>query len=170
MFLDIPGIPGETSSPNPNWNQKIMILNMSYHVGSPTQPVPGHGTKPKPATFGDMTFSKEMDKSTPKLVAKIPSGDPIPTCYIRVNRPGGSTAGSTDGLYEAETFTLTNVYVKSYHTSGAPGPGGKPMESWSVSFTAINEIYQTVAPGTGGLQAKQTGGWDVSQNIVQPPS
>jgi type VI protein secretion system component Hcp len=164
MFLDIPGIPGETQSINTNWNQKIMIQNMSYHVGSDTRPVAGHSTKPKPSTFGPMSFSKEMDKSTPKLAGMIPSGNPIPVCYIRVSRPGGATVGTSDGLFEAETYTLKNVYVKSYHTSGALGPGGMPMESWAITFTSIAEVYQTVQPGTGGLQAKQVGGWDVAAN------
>lgn len=164
MYLDIPGIPGETSSPNTNWNNKIMIYNMSYHVGSPTQVVPSKGTIPKPSNFGDMSFTKELDKSTPPLLKKLPSGDPIQTCYIRVSRPGGAKVGSTDGLYEAETYTLSNVYIKSYSTSAAPGPGGLPLESWSISFTAISEVYQTVAAGTGGLNPPQNASWNVSTN------
>ncbi len=166
MYLDIPGVPGESQSQNQNWNNKIEIYSMSYHVGSPTTPQAGTGTVAKPSSFGDMSFTKMMDKSTPPLFGKIPTGDPIPTCYIRVTRPGGATAGSTDGLFEAETYTLQNVYIKSYHTSGAPGPGGLPLESWSMAFTAINEVYQTVEAGTGRMQAPQNFGWDVAQNQV----
>lgn len=164
MYLDIPGIAGESQSPNANWNNKIEIYDMSYHVSSPTTAQAGTGTVAAPSTFGDMSFTKQLDKSTPPLFGKVPTGDPIPVCYIRVSRPGGSTAGSSDGLFEAETYTLKNVYVKSYQTSGSPGPGGLPLENWTVAFTSINEVYQTVEAGTGKLQPQQSFGWDVAGN------
>jgi type VI protein secretion system component Hcp len=89
---------------------------------------------------------------------------------IRISRPGAAalTSGTAaGGLFEAESYILQNVIVTSYHTSGAPGPGGLPMESWSLAFTAITENYRTVDP-TGKISPVQSNGWDINGN--QPPN
>jgi hypothetical protein len=39
------------------------------------------------------------------------------------------------------------------------------MESWSLAFTAITEVYRTVDT-KGAFVATQTAGWDVSANTV----
>jgi type VI secretion system secreted protein Hcp len=163
MYLDVVGIAGESLSPVPNWKDKIDDNSMGYDVSQKTSLEAGSGLVASGAIFGPMQISKVMDKSTPLLWSKLCAGEPIHTVTIRVSRPGANPLGPAGGLFEAEKYILENVIVTSYHTSGSPGPGGLPMESWSLAFTAITEVYRTV-DAQGNLQAAQTQGWDVSSN------
>jgi type VI secretion system Hcp family effector len=161
MYLDVVGITGESINLKvPNWNQKIDDNTMGYDVSQKTSLEAGSGLIAGGAIFSPMQISKVMDRSTPYLWAKLCAGEPIATVTIRVSRTGGAS-----GLYEAEKYILENVIVTSYHTSGSPGPGGLPMESWSFAFTAITEVYRTVDV-KGGFVAPQTAGWDVSANLA----
>jgi len=92
------------------------------------------------------------------LFAQLCAGKPIDLMYIRVSNPGAS-GGAYGGLFEGETYQLGNVIVSSYHTSGNPGSGGLPQETWAFSFTKIKETFQTV-DGKGTLQPAQTFGQD----------
>jgi type VI protein secretion system component Hcp len=169
MLLDIAGILGESEiKANPNWYQKIQLESMGYDISQRTSNSTGSGLVSGGATVGAMQISKQMDKSTPLLFLNLAQGQPIPICYIRVVRSGqaaGSSAVSpTGGLYEAETYTISNAIISSYSTSGALGPGGLPMESWSISFTKIVENYVQVdkngIPLSGG--AGNSVGYDFS--------
>jgi type VI secretion system secreted protein Hcp len=165
MYLDVVGIAGESMSPVPNWKDKIDDNSMGYDVSQKTSLEAGRGLIASGAIFGPMQISKVMDKSTPLLWAKLCGGEPIHTVTIRVSRPGANPLGPAGGLFEAEKYILENVIVTSYHTSGSPGPGGLPLESWSLAFTAITEVYRTV-DAKGNLQPAQTQGWDVSANRI----
>jgi type VI secretion system Hcp family effector len=150
MLLDINGILGENESPNPAWKAKIQIESMGYDISQRTSSSTGSGLVSGGATVGAMQISKQMDKSTPLLFLNLAKGEPIPVCYIRVVRSGqksGSSAASPyGGLYEAETYTLSDAIISSYSTSGALGSGGLPMESWSISFSKIQENYVQIGP------------------------
>jgi type VI secretion system secreted protein Hcp len=163
MYLDVIGIAGESASPVANWNTKIDDQSMGYDVSQKTSLEAGSGLVASGAIFGPMQISKVMDKSTPILWAKLCAGEPIPSVTIRISRPGADPLGAAGGLFEAENYIMQNVIVTSYHTSGAPGPGGLPMESWSLAFTAITENYRVVDP-QGNIQPTQTQGWDINGN------
>ncbi|MGA2197012.1 MAG: type VI secretion system tube protein Hcp [Bryobacteraceae bacterium] len=165
MYLDVVGIAGESLSPVPNWKDKIDDNSMGYDVSQKTSLEAGSGLVASGAIFGPMQISKVMDKSTPLLWSKLCAGEPIATVTIRVSRPGANAIGPAGGLFEAEKYIMENVVVTSYHTSGSPGPGGLPMESWSLAFTAITEVYRTV-DAKGNLQAAQTEGWDINGNLT----
>ncbi len=161
MYLDIPGILGESQSPNLNWNQKIEIQTMNYSISQNASVQAGGGMIASGANFSYMTFTKAMDKSTTLLFGMLAGGRPITQAIIRVVRAGGAATGSTGGLYEAETYTMTNVIVSNYHTTGVPGPGGLPMENWAFSFTSMVEVYQPV-DNLGALQPAQQEKYDVA--------
>lgn len=162
MYMDIAEIPGESRSPNPDWKEKIELQSMGYDVQQRTSLEAGSGLIASGSVFGSMQLTKAMDKSTPLLFGKLAGGEPISTVTIRVSRPGGSGTGPQGGLFEAETYILNNVIVTAYHTSGEPGPGGLPLESWTLAFTAINEIYHTVDVA-GRLMPKQQAGYDIGK-------
>ncbi|HUI79848.1 MAG TPA: type VI secretion system tube protein Hcp [Bryobacteraceae bacterium] len=157
MYLDVmaPAIAGESQSPNQKWNQKIQLETMNYTISQTPSGSVGTGMVAGGARFGAMTITKVMDKSTPLLWSYLCSGDPLSNMAIRVSR-----AGSAGGPFEAETYLMENVIVSSYHTSGAPGAGGLPEETWSLAFTKITETYQSVDP-KGALQPPQQSGFDV---------
>jgi type VI secretion system Hcp family effector len=163
MFLDVLTVAGESQSPVGNWNQKIDQQSMGYDVSQKTSLDAGSGLVASGAVFSPMQVTKVMDKSTPILWAKLCAGEPITTVTIRVSRPGADPHGAAGGLFEAENYIMQNVIVTSYHTSGSPGPGGLPLESWSLAFTAITENYRIVDP-KGNIQPTQTKGWDINGN------
>src|ERR1035438_9017115 len=163
MYLDVVGVAGESMSAVPNWNQKIDDHSMGYDVSQKTSLDVGSGLAASGAIFGPMQISKVMDKSTPLLWSKLCAGEPITMVTIRVSRPGANPLGPAGGLFEAEKYILENVIVTSYHTSGSPGPGGLPLESWSLAFTAITENYRVADP-TGKISPVQTKGWDIGAN------
>jgi type VI secretion system Hcp family effector len=161
MYLDITGIPGESKSPNANWNQKIEVLSAGYDLNQNASAQAGSGMIAAAVSFNPMHLTKAMDKSTPLLFGKLAGGEPIATVTLRVSRPGGSATGPQGGLFEAETYTMQNVIVTSYHTTGTPGPGGLPMESWTLAFTSMTENFQTV-DALGNLQPAQTAGYNIA--------
>ncbi len=167
MFLDVTSIAGESQSPVPNWNGKIDEHTMGYDVSQKTSLDVGTGLVASGAIFSPMQITKVMDKSTPILWGKLCAGEPIPMVTIRVSRPGADPLGVAGGLFEAENYIMQNVIVTSYFTSGTPGPGGLPSETWTLAFTAITENYRIVDP-QGNIQPTQTKGWDVNAN--QPAS
>lgn len=137
QYLDIPGITGESvSDVNPNWNQKIQMHNFHYGVQQKTTQAVGSGLVAAGASMTPITFTKQMDKSTPYLFFKLCSGEPIPTMTIRV-----SQAGSAGGVYEVETIVLQNVIVTGYSTSGSRGDGALPTEYISLAVGGVNETY-----------------------------
>ena len=147
LYLDITGFAGESQSPNPNWNGKIEVFSMDYDIHQKASAQVGSGMVASAAEFHPMTITKVMDKATPLLFAQLASGQMIKVpVTIRNSRPGANNVAGAPagGLYEAESYVMTNVTIHSYATSGTPGPGGLPLESWSFSFTAITENYQTV--------------------------
>jgi type VI secretion system Hcp family effector len=148
MLLDITGIAGESESTNATWKGKIQLESMGYDVSQRTSNSTGTGLVSGGAMVGAMQISKQMDKSTPFLFLNLAQGQPIQVCYIRVIRSGQATGSSATspngGLYEAETYTLSNAIISNYSTSGALGPGGLPLESWSISFSKIVENYVQV--------------------------
>jgi len=171
-YLDItsPNIAGESQSPNPNWNKKIQLDKMTYHVFQEAGQPGSGGANVAGAAIGNLVFTKSMDRSTPLLFKQLGSQDPIPTAYIRVSRLGVSSGGATNKAeYEAETYTMTNVRVIQYSTSGAPGVTGLPAERWTLSFTAMTETYQTV-DSAGNLQPAQSVAYDVTQAVVTAAS
>ena len=161
MYLDIAEIAGESLSPNPDWKAKIEVQTIAFDVSQSTSLEAGGGLVSGGANFGALHITKAMDKSTPMLFGKLAGGEPIQTATLRVSRPGGSTVGPVGGLFEAETYTLQNVIIQSYSTSGAPGPGGLPLESWTLAFTSVVEVYHTV-DALGKMQPVQHAGYDIS--------
>lgn len=153
MFMDIPGIMGESDGASPGggtnqeWHQKIQIETMGYDISQRTTQSAGTGLASGGATVGSMHITKVMDKSTPFLFYHLCSAEPLQKVTIRVVQAGAKDQ-TYGGLYEAETYTMQNVIISSYHTSGALSPSGLPLESWSLAFVGISEQYRDLEQGT----------------------
>lgn len=160
-FLDIPGIPGESShDTNPNWNQKIQIETISYDASQRATIQTGTGLTAAGAAMSPISITKAMDKSTPFLFFKLCAGEPIPKMTLRRSRASGA-----EGVYEDLTIDLTNVLITSYSTSGARGSSNIPMETISMSVGAIQETYDNRE--NGRRVAMVRGSHDFQQGIGQ---
>jgi type VI secretion system Hcp family effector len=161
MVLDIQGVLGESQSDvnQATWNEKVQIETMGYDISQRTSQSTGTGLVSGGATVGHMSISKAMDKSTPFLWLQLCQGTPYPTVNLRVIRTGMKNP-ATGGLYEAETYTMSNVVISSYHTSGALNDGGMPMESWTMAFTQITETYMELNPDGTRKSSGNVAGFD----------
>jgi type VI protein secretion system component Hcp len=160
IFLDIqqPLIAGESMSQNQNWNNKVELQHWVYDVSQSTSQEVGTGLVSSGSRVSHIHVTKVMDKSSPLLFAQLCAGKPIDLMFIRASAPGAA-GGANGGLFEGETMQIGNVIVSSYHTSGNPGSGGLPTETWAFSFTKMKETFQTV-DGQGNMQPAQTFGQD----------
>jgi type VI secretion system Hcp family effector len=158
MYLDIPGIPGESQSPNTKWANKIEIQHFTYDVSVDHSMEAGTGVVASGANVGHIHITKSMDKATPLLFAQLCSGKTLTDCHLRVTQPGPS------GPYEAETYHLQWVVVSHYSTSGSPGMGSLPQESWQLAFIAMTETFQDLKDGA--LAPAVSNGFDFGQGVV----
>lgn len=158
MYLDVqnPPVMGESTSTNPNWNNKIEVDHMSWGVHVPTSMQRGKGLMAAGSKVGSLSITKTMDASTPILWYYLAAGLPVDQMTIRVNRPGAK-GGPQGGLFEGETKEFRNVIVSSYQTSGSAGTGGLPTEQWTFAFTQVKLTTQDVDAQGNKLPPKTKG-------------
>jgi type VI secretion system secreted protein Hcp len=153
MYLNIDGIPGDST---PGTHGSIQVLSYSHSV---TQPVVklasvGGGASGE-SIHGDFTITKNLDSSSPLIVAKCSRGDTVKSVVLTLVRAGG------EGV-PYMVFTLENVIITNVSPSGASSEDW-PTESVSFNYERIMWEFTTQkrADGTGG--GKTTGSWSVSK-------
>jgi type VI secretion system secreted protein Hcp len=129
MFLKIEGIDGEAS--DKNHEGEIDVLSWSWGM---TQSGSAGGGAGK-VNVQDLSFTKFIDKSTPKLYEKLANGEHIPE--IKLSISDKKYSGNETYL----TYTLTDVLVSSVSTGGSDGKD-RPTESISLNFEKIKITYQ----------------------------
>jgi type VI secretion system secreted protein Hcp len=156
MFLDIAGIPGEsTDKDHKDW---IEVLSYSLGVANPASP--GGGSSSGHASFSNVTFSKLVDSSSPKLFEATASGQHIADAVLDLVKSGGK--GNEPFL----KYTFTDVLVTSYAVSGG---GDIPSDSFSLSYAKIKmEFFPQKADGS--LGSPIVGEWDLHAAAVPEPS
>jgi type VI secretion system secreted protein Hcp len=132
MFIKFEGIDGESSdSSHDKW---IDVLSMSFGVNRPTE---GSGSTRRTGSveMNDISITKEIDKSTPKLMEAICRGRINPTVEIEVTTNIGGTYAT---YYRIE---LTNVRVTNYWVSGGTSGDDVPTETVALNFEEISVTY-----------------------------
>jgi len=81
------------------------------------------------ASFSDITVTKELDKSSPKLAEAVAMGKVFPKVEFHLT--------STHGTYYK--YELTNVMITSYSMSG--DADDRPTEEVSFNFAEIKTTY-----------------------------
>jgi type VI secretion system secreted protein Hcp len=133
-FLKIADIKGESS--DKNHEDEINVLSWSWGMTqSGTTTSTGGGGGAGKVSVQDLSFTKIVDKSTPKLYEKLASGKIIPEIELLISDKKYS--GNESYL----TFILTNVLVSSVSIADSGGKD-RPTESFSLNFEDIKVIYQ----------------------------
>ena len=109
------------------------------------------------ATFEDFTFTKWIDKSTPKLMEACATGVVIPSAELVVRKPSGDGFG-----LEYIRILLLNVIVGSVSSGGSSGED-RATEVISVRFSAFRFTYTPVNPD-GSIGTPVVFGWNISEN------
>lgn len=158
VFMKIEGIAGESRVEG--HKDEIDIASWSWGASRSTDSTSGGGGAGK-ANFQDLTFTKYVDKSTPKLMLAAASGEPIPRVVVTAHR---DLAGATSEPYL--TITLQDVFVTSVSTGGSAA-SDLPAESMSLNYGKIKFTY-TPQLDDGSVGEPVDFSWDVVLNEPAP--
>lgn len=109
----------------------------------------------------DITCTKELDKSSPKLAEAVCKGKVFPKVEIHLTRPTTNADGTTGQVVYLK-YELTNVMVTSYGISGSGRADDVPTEDFSLNFEEIKVTY-TVQDATGQPQGNVEYSWKVEE-------
>ncbi|AIC16927.1 Hcp family type VI secretion system effector [Nitrososphaera viennensis] len=151
-FLKIDGIEGEST--NDKHKGEINVESFSWGASNTGSPSTGGGGGAGKVSFQDISFTKNIDKSSPKLMLATATGEHIKQVVLT-----GEVSGKKGQQFLQ--IKLTDVLVSSYQQGG--GSGAVPTDSFSLNFAKIEFTYYPVNPD-GSLGAPVTGGWDIKAN------
>ena len=135
MFLDIAGIPGEST--DPAHTNQVDVLAWSWGMSSSGSAQTGGGGTGI-ASFQSVNVTKYVDKASPPLMLACAKGIHIPmaTLYVR----------NTDtNPIEYFKIQLTNVLVTTVSTGGSGGED-QLTENVSLNFANVQLDYIPVKP------------------------
>ena len=153
-FLKIDGVPGEsTDDKHKDW---IEVLSYSFGVAqSATVGSTAGARSAGKADFSDFSFTKAIDKSSPKLFLYCAKGDHVPNMMLQLHRATGDKQKYLE--IKLSDSLISNV-------SPAYGGGGIPMENVSVNFGKIEYIYTQTDAKTGKPSGDVKAHWDTNTN------
>lgn len=133
-YMKFDGVDGECKDKDhKGW---IDILSFSQGIHQPGGGATGVARRRGDVILDDISISKVMDKSSPKLAESVCKGKVFPKVEIEL------TASYTDaGRVTYYKYELKNVLVTSYHVSGAGQSDEVPSENFSLNFEEIKVTY-----------------------------
>lgn len=159
MFLKINGVPGEsTDKAHPN---EIDVLAWSWGMSNSGTTHSGAGTGAGKANVQDFSFTKYLDKSSPKLMLSALKGETFTDAIFTVVRPNPKQAGTT---YECLKLKLENVLVTSVSGGGATAENNL-TENVTLNFSKFTLDY-IAPPISGSTPSIETVVYDISTNTV----
>jgi type VI secretion system secreted protein Hcp len=132
-FMKIDKADGESQSSK--HKSEIELLSWSWGASNPTTIV-GAGMSAGKVSMSDISFTKRVDKASPKLLGLCVTGDHAANATISCQKQTGQKTPE-DFLI----IKLTEVYVSSYQVGGSSGED-TGTESISVSYATIDYDYK----------------------------
>lgn len=133
FFLKIDGIDGEST--DDKHKGELEIQSWSWGATNMATMGAGGGGGGGKADFSDITISKFADKSTPKLLNAVATGQHIKSMILVCRKAGGDKQ-------EYLKVTLSDVLISSYHSSASGGSSPIPNESISLNYGVIQYEYK----------------------------
>lgn len=157
IFLQATDIEGEST--DDQHAGQIEIESFHWGASMPVAPrsTAGSATQEK-VSVSDLTVVKKTDAATPAIFSSCCKGTHIGEVILSVNRADGS-----GGKVEYLKYTLTDVIISRFETSGAEA-GGLPMETLCLSPASWKIEYIPTDPTSGEGKGAKTSGWDMSLN------
>jgi len=153
VFCLIDGVKGESG--DKDFKEQIEVLSYSGGIHQPvsaTASSSGGGTTER-AEHRDITFEKELDKTSPELAKLCNEGKHIKSVVFSFNRAGGD--GKRVLYYKVE---LENVVISNININAS---SGVPKEEVSLNFGKIRWTYDQQQRSGGGSGGKVVAGWDL---------
>ena len=154
-YIKFDGVDGETlDKDHKAWSD---ILSFSQGVSQPGGSATGATRRRGDAILDDVSVSKELDKSSPKIAESVCKGKVYPKVEIHL------TASYTDaGRTTYYAYELKNVLVTSYNISGSGQSEDVPTEQISMNFEEIKVTY-TECDSKGGKKGNVEYSWKVEE-------
>jgi type VI secretion system secreted protein Hcp len=160
MFIDFgTDIKGDSS----DTESKGMIIIQSFSIGG-SNPTSATRANNEAATvgrvqLGDMSISKEVDKTTPTIFSFMCQGKQLAKVTLYMYK--ASQSGSDTDFIK---ITMTKVVVSSHNVSGSDGNGS---ESFSLNYGTIVTQVTPSAGDTGKPGTAVPKGWDLTAQKVK---
>ena len=152
-FLQIAGVDGESvDAKHKGW---IDIESFSWGATQAPTAAAGAGGAAGKVAMQDIHFATSMSKASPKLFGACASGQ-----HFKEAKLVGVQAGKVQD--EFLTFTLTDVLISGYQTSGSSG-GDITMDQVSLSYAKLKVEYRA-QKADGTFEAPVSAGWDLKAN------
>jgi type VI secretion system secreted protein Hcp len=151
MFLKVGSIEGETKdSKHKGW---IEIDSWSWGETQSGSAARGGGAGVGKVAMSDFSFTKTLDKASPKLLLACAKGEHIPTAEFVARKAGGDQQPYLK-------MKLTDVLVSSYQTGAS---SELPQESISLNFSKIEWEY-LAQDEKGATKSAGKAWWSVKEN------
>lgn len=159
MFLKIDGVEGE--SKDQSHRDWIDVLSFDMSVSRPIGPGAGGGRAGgQAAEASDLSLSKYIDKSSPKLVLACCDGRHIPEVTLElINTRGGNRTPYM-------VYKLHNVLVSSYSVSGDTSDDPLPTEEITLNYESIEWTYVEF-DGANRPKQEHVSFWDFVRNAFR---
>jgi len=131
--LDVKGIKGESAATK--HKEQIELLSWSWGASNPTTIV-GEGMSAGKVSMSDLSFTKRVDKSSPKLLELCVTGKHADEATLYASK---QTGGKTPEDFL--TIKLKEVYVSSYQVGGSHHED-VGTESLSITYAKIDYDYK----------------------------
>ncbi|MCH8042097.1 MAG: type VI secretion system tube protein Hcp [Planctomycetes bacterium] len=133
-YIKFDGISGESKDKDhADWSD---LASFGQALHQPGGGATGATRRRGDVILDDLTCSKELDKSSPKIAEAVCNGKVFPKVEIHL------TASITDaGRVTYYAYELTNVCVTSYNISGSGQSDDVPMEDFSLNYEEIKVTY-----------------------------
>jgi len=151
--LDIKGIKGESAATK--HKEQIELLSWSWGASNPTTIV-GEGMSAGKVSMSDLSFTKRVDKSSPKLLELLVTGNHATDATLYCSK---QTGGKTPEDFL--TIKLKEVYVSGFQVGGSSGED-VGTESVSITYGAIDYDYKAQQ-----ADGKLVSAGDVEYNLLK---
>ena len=153
VFLKIDGIEGESASDK--HKGEIDVLSWSWGVAQTGNMHTGGGGGAGRANVQDLSFTKALDKSSPKLFKSSCEGAHIAKMVLSANKAGGKQM-------EYLKITLSDCLISSVSTGGSGGQESF-TESVTVNFSKVEMVYSQ-QDAKGAEAGKVAFNYDIKAN------
>ncbi len=131
--LKLGSIKGESGASK--HKEEIEVMSWSWGASNPTS-ISGSGMSAGKVSMSDLSFTKRVDKASPKLLELLVTGKHVTDATLTCSKQTGDKTPQ-DFL----TIKLKEVYVSSYQTGGSSGEDAE-TESVSITYGIINYDYK----------------------------
>jgi type VI secretion system secreted protein Hcp len=154
MFLKLDGVDGE--SKDKKHTKEIDVLAWSWGMANSGSAHVGGGAGAGKVNVQDVSVTKYVDSSSPKLMLACCNGTHYANALLTVRKAGG------DSPVEYIKIKMEEVFITSVSTGGSGGED-RLTENVSLNFSKVNLDY-TPQADKGAPGTAIPFGWDIAAN------